>query len=462
MTKVAVVGCGAAGVCAAKHMIEAGFDTIVYEAGSNVGGLWVYENDNGRSQAYQHLSIISTRRYTRFRDLEFDDDTPRYPRHVDMHRYLESYARHFGVWERIRFRTRVTSATPDFDPAHEAPKWTVTTEHGDQETFDAVLVATGHLNAPLNVPEYENAFTGHYIHSSAYRTAATYADKRVCVIGTGNSGLDIASDVCRNARQTVLVARSGTLIYPKVVFGYPFADVMPKLRKWWIPDRARAAITKGLIYLAHGDITRLGFPAPARRTHPSMSESIVMDIEYNRVRVKPNIKSIEGQRVNFVDGSTEEFDAMIAATGYKVDLPFLSPDILPVKGNHVDLYKRVFVPGWPNLCFIGMLNPLATLNRIFEEQSALVVQYLNGKVTLPSVQMMKADIDHKARVSAAIYSESPRHELEEPDFHYVREIRALYQSARESRRAEQGSLRARPEARTPGRGPLRGRAERQA
>ena len=149
--KVAVIGAGAGGTCAAKYMIEAGFDVTVYEAGSNIGGLWVYDNDNGRAQAYRHLSIISSRRYTRFSDFDFDTRTPRFPTHWDMHRYLDSYAQHFGVKKRTKFKTPVLNLQPLFEPGVEAPKWRITTKDGDED-FDAVLIATGHLNEPSHVP----------------------------------------------------------------------------------------------------------------------------------------------------------------------------------------------------------------------------------------------------------------------------------------------------------------------
>jgi dimethylaniline monooxygenase (N-oxide forming) len=437
--KVAVIGAGAGGVCAAKYMIQAGFDVTVFEAGSNVGGLWVYENDNGRAQAYKHLSIISSRKFTRFTDFDFDAQTPRFPTHWDMARYLDQYAEHFGVKERTRFRSRVSEVTPLFRPGKEEPRWRVSTEDGYTDEYDAVLIATGHLNEPNHVESFQ-AFAGEYMHSSAYRTADRFAGRRVCVVGMGNSGVDIASGVCGVAERTVIVARSGVVIQPKVVFGIPWSDIAISLRKRWIPYKVRLKIMSWLIYMAHGDLTKLGIKRPARRTHPTLSESIIMDIEYNRVFVKPDIAEIDGRKIRFVDGSMEEFDVLIGATGYKVHLPFLSDDVLPVRGNHVDLYKRIFVPDWPGLCFVGMLNPLATLNRIFEEQSRLLVQYIAGDVQLPSTREMRADIDAKNARSAAIYTDAPRHEMEEPDFGYAEELHDLISV---------GSLRARHGGRLP-------------
>lgn len=423
--RVAVIGAGAGGTAAAKYMLEAGFDVTVLEAGSHIGGLWVYENDNDRSQAYKHLSIISSRRFTRFTDFDFDDSTPRFPTHWDMARYLDGYAAYFGVKERIRFRSRVTKVEPLFVPGTERPRWRVETQDGYSAEFDAVLVATGHLNEPNDYPEYRDSFDGEYLHSSKYRSPEPYIGKRVCVVGVGNSGVDIASDVCTVADRTVIVVRSGVVIQPKVIFGIPWSDIAISLRRRWIPFRVRSRILQWLIYMAHGDISKLGIPPPKARTHPTLSESIVMDIEYNRVAVRPGILKIEGKQITFADGSSEEFDVLVGATGYKVHLPFLAPEVLKVTGNHVDLYKRIFVPDWPGLCFVGMLNPLATLNRIFEEQGRLIARYIRGDIELPAREEMLRDIEWKNRRSAAIYTDAPRHEMEEPDFGYVEELHAL-------------------------------------
>lgn len=421
--RVAIIGAGNGGVCTAKHMIQSGYDVTVYEAGSHVGGLWVYNNDNGRSQAYKNLSIISSRRYTKFKDWDFDDDTPRFPTHRDMARYIHQYAKHFGVLDHIKFRTPVRAVEPLFEKGGNGP-WRVVTDDGSEE-YDHVIVATGHLNEPLHVEQFRNEFEGEYMHSSQYREADSFIDKRVCVVGVGNSGVDIASDVCRVTDRTVIVARSGAIIQPKVVFGIAWSDIAISLRKRWIPNFVRNRIMSALIFMVHGDLRRLGIARPTGKTHPTLAESIIADIEYNRVAVKPGIEKIEGKKLTFADGTSEEFDVLVGATGYKVYLPFVDESIVPINGNHVDLFKRIFVPDWGGLYFVGMLNPLSTLNRIFEEQAELLVEVVAGKVPLPSSREMWADIDAKNQLSAKIYTDSPRHEMEEPDFLYVEELHSL-------------------------------------
>jgi dimethylaniline monooxygenase (N-oxide forming) len=432
--KVSVIGAGSGGICVAKHLIQAGHDVTVFEAGSYIGGLWKYENDNGYSQAYLHLCIISPRGKTKFPDFEFDDTTPRFPSHWDMYRYLQAYADHFGVTERIRFLTPITNVEPVFDPASEPPRWILHFPQG-QETFDHVVVATGHLSEPSHSAFLRDNFAGEYIHSSQYRTATPFVGKRVCVVGTGNSGVDIASESCTIADRTVLVARSGVRIQPKVVFGLAFPDIAIGLRKPWMPNWVLTRLLKTLTYLAHGDQNRLGLRAPSGRQHPTSSETIVAHIEFQRVIVKPGIKSIAGKTVTFEDGTEEDFDILVAATGYHVHLPFLHPSVIPVEGNHVDLYMRIFPVNWPGLYFLGMLNPLLAYSQIFEAQSRTIVQAVNGGIRLPSKEEMLAEIEQKRTIAAAIYEKSARHELEDPDTAYPYTMAAFRrQSAIRARR----------------------------
>jgi cation diffusion facilitator CzcD-associated flavoprotein CzcO len=423
--KVAVIGAGSGGVNVAKHLLEAGHDVTVFEAGSYVGGMWKYENDNGRSQAYLHLCIITPRGKTEFPDFPFDEQTPRFPSHWDMYRYLKAYSDHFGVTERVRFRTPVSKVEPAFDPRRgEEPRWDVHHSEG-RDTFDDVVIATGHLNEPNHSAFLRDSFAGEYMHSNEFRTARPFVGKRVCVVGTGNSGVDIASEACSVAERTVLVARSGVRIQPKVVLGLAYPDIAIGLRRPGVPAWFTKRVLSTLVYLAHGNQERLGFTPPVGRQHPTSSESVVSHIEFGRVVVRPGIKSISGKTIMFEDGSEEEFDVLVAATGYRVHLPFIDPSVIPVKGNHVELYKRIFPVDWPGLYFLGMLNPLLAYSQVFEAQSRTIVQAVNGEIVLPSREEMLAEIRRNQELAASEYTDSPRHELEEPDTNYPHTMAAF-------------------------------------
>ncbi len=77
--RFAVIGAGAAGLCAAKTLVASGFDATIFEAGSQIGGLWVYGNDNGLSSAYRSLHINSEARVSAYGDYPFPADAPLYP-----------------------------------------------------------------------------------------------------------------------------------------------------------------------------------------------------------------------------------------------------------------------------------------------------------------------------------------------------------------------------------------------
>ena len=104
--RVAVIGAGAAGLCAARHLLARGVEVVVYELGSCIGGLWVFNNDNGIAPAYQSLHLNSEAKVTAYRDFPFPEDGPLYPDHREVRRYLEAYADKFGVRPHIRFNSK--------------------------------------------------------------------------------------------------------------------------------------------------------------------------------------------------------------------------------------------------------------------------------------------------------------------------------------------------------------------
>jgi dimethylaniline monooxygenase (N-oxide forming) len=424
MKSIAILGAGAAGLCCAKYLIAAGFDDItVFEIGTQIGGMWCYENDNGLSSAYKTLHINTSRSVTAFHDLPFEQDVQYFPDHWDMHRYLERYAAHFGVTPKIRFSSKVVDVRPDFDPLKEAPRWQVELASGEVETFDTVVAATGHLAKPNHVEMFQKQFTGEYLHSHYYREPGPFVGKRVCIVGVGNSALDVSGDVCATSPRCVLVARSGALIMPKLLFGVPGTDLTMMIQRPWLPGWIRRKLLRGLAYLAHGDQTKLGFLPMTERTHATSNGTIITDVAYRRVEIKHNITEINGQTIHFSDGSKDEFDVLIAATGYRIDLDFIGRDIIPLENNRLDLYKRMVAPNWPGLYFTGFFNTDTALNMVFEQQAQWICALEQGTASLPSKMAMVTDIQRKADWVLKYYKHTDRHTLEEEHVPYLRELR---------------------------------------
>ncbi len=421
--RVAIVGAGASGLCSAKYLLQSGFDVTVFEIGSQIGGMWCYNNDSGRSSAYRTLHINTSRGVTRFSDLDFDADTQPFPDHFDMHRYLVSYADHFGVTPRIRFNSRVKQVRPAFDPAREPPAWDIVLADGTEERFDAVLIATGHLTAPLHVPELQ-AFGEGYLHAHYYREPEDFVGKRICVVGVGNSACDIASDVCVTSRKTVLVARSGVTILPKLLFGRPFTDITAQIQRPWLPRKLRQKLVRALVWVAHGNMQKLGFKKSSSLSHVTSNGTVVTDIAYRRIHVKQGIEAIDGHTIRFVDGTAEEFDTIIAATGYRIDLDMLPPNVVRVEDNRLDLFLRMVPPGWPGLFLMGFFNTDTALNMVFEHQARWVREHLLGNAALPSDAEMRQAIADRTAWYKSQYRDTPRHTIEEEHVRYLTDLRA--------------------------------------
>ena len=404
--RVAVIGAGAAGLCAAKHLAAAGCGVRIFELGSRIGGLWVYENDNGLSPAYASLHLNSENRVTAYRDFPFPDGTPLYPDHAAVARYLEAYADRFGLRPLIRFNARVAAVEA------AGAGWTVRLDGGAAETFDAVVVASGHQGVPKH-PPFAGDFGGEYLHAHAYRTPDRFRGQDVLVVGVGNSACDIAADICGVTASTTMAARSPVLLMPRMVGGVPTARVLGRIEKRWMPWPLRRRIRGLIARLAHGRMEQWGFVTPRTRTHPAGHHLLMAQFIWGRVRARPGIAAVSGREVRFTDGTTGRYDAMIAATGYDVSLPFLSGALSPVRGHWLDLYRRVVRPGVPGLYFVGFFNVTGGGNiRMMDDQAEWVAALATGRAAAPDQAAMEADIARERARIKALYPDSPRYGLE--------------------------------------------------
>ncbi len=404
--RYAVIGAGAGGLCAAKNLLANGIDVTIFEVGSHIGGLWVYENDSGLSPAYKSLHINSEARVSSFGDFPFPPGTSLYPDHEEMHRYLQSYADRFGLTERIRFRSRVTAIEPSNG------RFTLRFGEGGTDSFDGVVVATGHQSVPRDPAEMA-AYTGEYLHAHGYRTPDRFAGKRVLVIGPGNSGVDIAADICTVTARTVLCARSPVLIMPRMMFGAPNSRTLVKIEKPWVPWRLRVRARALLTRIFHGRMEQWGFRTPRGRTHPISHPTLISHIAWQRIAVKPGMQSVAGMDVSFVDGSTETFDSVIAATGYRTTFPYLPPELSPLEGHRLRLYNRVAHPALPGLFFIGFFDVSGGSNiRMMDDQAEYIAAAASGRLKLPERDGMLAAIATDHEWASKQFPESPRYALE--------------------------------------------------
>ena len=426
--RVCVIGAGSSGIASCQVLAARGIPFDCFEKGSGVGGNWRYRNDNGMSSAYRSLHINTSRGLMSYATFPMPEDYPDYPSHFQIATYFDDYVDHFGLRDRIRFATEVVRV----EPAGEG-EWEVSfSEGGGQprsERYGAVLVANGHHWDPRwPEPPFPGSegFAGEQMHAHDYREPEMLDDKRVLVLGIGNSACDIAVESSRSARSTFLAMRRGAWVIPKYLQGRPTDEAAsPALAR--LPLALQRRFFARALKVAAGDPASYGLPEPDHKlmeAHPTVSSELLPRIGHGEIAVRPNIASFPGgRRIRFSDGSEEEIDLVIYCTGYRISFPFLDEQVIRAQDNRVTLYRRVVSVDNPGLYFIGLIQPLGAIMPIAELQSEWVADLLEGKAVLPDAATMGRVIEREDRRMAKRYVASKRHTIQ-VDFHpYMRTIR---------------------------------------
>jgi thioredoxin reductase len=433
--KVCVIGAGSSGIAACQVLKARGIPFDCFEKGSQVGGNWRFENDNEMSSAYRSLHINTSRGLMAYKTYPMPEDYPDYPNHFQIAAYFDDYVDHFGLREKIHFRTEVKSVVP------VDGEWEVTVKGADGKSethrYRAVLVANGHHWDPRwPEPAFPGSdeFEGEQIHVHHYREAEVLRDKRVLVLGIGNSATDVAVEASRIAEKTFLAMRRGAYVMPKYLNGKPTDEAASKLLTM-TPLPVQRFVLNRMLGLTAGDMTAYGLPKPDHKlleAHPTVSAELLSRLGHGDIKVKPNLNRFSGGRtVRFVDGSEEEIDLVVYCTGYKITFPFFDENLISAAENRLPLYRRVASVEHPNLYFIGLIQPLGAIMPLAEAQAEWVADLLSGRGTLPSPSEMRSEIATAEKKLKKRYVASKRHTIQVDFQPYLREIR------RERKRAAQ-------------------------
>jgi dimethylaniline monooxygenase (N-oxide forming) len=353
------------------------------------------------SAAYRQLYINTSRERMEYADYPMPKHYPDFPHHTHIAEYFDAYTDHFGLREHVRFETRVERAVRDDDGT-----WELTLPDGSAGRFDALLVANGHhWDARWPEPAFPGAdtFAGTQIHAHDYRDDELFRDKDVVVLGMGNSAMDLAVESSYVADHTYLSARRGVWIVPKYIFGRP-TDQLPNDPR--VPFAIRLAV---------GDLTRFGLPEPDHKlghAHPTVSGRILDRIQHGAITPKPNIARLHAEEVEFTDGTRVHADVVVYCTGYKISFPFFDEGFVAAPDNHIELFRRVFVPGLDNLFFVALLQPIGAMMPLAEAQGKWIADFLCGDYALPSEAQMRADIAADQAAMRKRYVASKRHTIQ--------------------------------------------------
>ncbi|MFC7015149.1 flavin-containing monooxygenase [Streptomyces viridiviolaceus] len=395
--RACVIGAGLSGLAVAHVLKGRGIEFVCLEKAPDVGGVWRQPQAGERGPGYLSLHLNTAKQLTGYADFPMPSSYPLYPRHSEVADYLRSFARWAGLLDHVELRTEVVSVRGDAEGM-----WTVVSRGPDgavvSRRFEHVIVASGHHTEPAlpdPLPPGSDAFAGTILHSLDYRDGSDFAGQRVVVVGLGASAVDIAADLSRHARQTVLSVRRGLHIVPKQLFGTSVDEIAEA--PWWndMSFAEQRRFVEQALLVARGRLADYGLPEP---DHPifssavTISDEILSRIRHGAVTPKPAIAAFDGRRVVFTDTTSVEADAVVYCTGFRMAFPFLPAGCPVGPDGSVELYKRIVPPDRPGLYFVGLVRPVGAITRLVEAQAQWVARLMEGEETLPPAAAMREEV----------------------------------------------------------------------
>lgn len=356
MPEAVVIGAGPGGLAAAAMLQRAGIEMVVVDRAHALANSWRGHYDRLHLHTIRWLSHLPGYRIPR-----------RFGKWVardDVVAYLEQYAAHHRL--DIHLGAEITRIDRDSD------RWLLRSPAGDM-TADYVVVATGHNHTPV-MPDWpgKDEFTGELLHASTYRNGAPYAGKSVLVVGSGNTGAEIAVDLVESgARDVALSVRTPPHIILRENYGIPSLALGVLFRH--LPPRIFDPIAAQMRRVDIGDLSAYGLPTPTDGLYervlrddsiPLVDVGFLSALKAGQVIVVPAVEGFDGHHVRLAHGSSRRADVVIAATGYRRALePLLGH--LGVLGDNGRPRARGgrTDPAAPGMWFTGFTNPISGMFR---------------------------------------------------------------------------------------------------
>ncbi|HQJ36030.1 MAG TPA: NAD(P)-binding domain-containing protein [Rhodoglobus sp.] len=360
---VVIVGAGPAGLAAARALALRDIDYVQLERHTDVGGIW--DIDNPGTPMYKSAHFISSRDKSGFYDYPMPASFADYPSRTQILDYTRAFADEFGLRQRIRFGTSVTSVTED------SGVWTVHTTDGTIQAR-AVIACSG-VTWDARIPDVPGTFDGEIIHSVNYRDTSQFAGKRVLIVGLGNSGADIACDAAASADTAYISTRRGYHFIPKHILGEPSDNTE------WLPIWGERLLYNIMKPIVIGDVRRWGLPKPDHKlfeSHPLLNTQLLHYLQHGDITAKPGIERFDGPDVVFTDGSRAQIDLVVFATGYDMSIPYVPDDYVDWKSHRPDLYLNVFSRRKDDLFGVSYIEVNSSAYTLFDHIANLIAQYL--------------------------------------------------------------------------------------
>ena len=334
-----VIGAGPAGLATSHELKRRGIGHVVLERGDAPAYTWANLYDSLVLHTGKHMSALP--------GLGFPSTAPLFPTRADFVAYLRRYAATFEL--PIRTGAEVSRAE------RVSGGWKIATSAGDELRARAVVVATGIAANPV-VPVVQNRgqFRGRVRHSIEYRNPADAKGRRILVVGAGNSAGEIAAELSRAGAKVTLAVRNGAHIVPREVFGVPIQYISVPLG--YLPRRVQRGVATVLGSAIASLKGKSVLPAPAPGGCPRVpiiGFHLADEIRRGAVAVRGDMGAFTTDGATFADGTSDEFDEVIFATGFRAamgmfgDAVRLDPCGFGLRRN------RVVSTDQPDLYFVG-------------------------------------------------------------------------------------------------------------
>jgi len=344
-----IIGAGPAGLAVSGRLRKMDIPFEVIEQKDKIAWSW--------TQHYDRLHLHTVKQLSALPHLPFPKEYPTYVPRLDLVKYYESYAKEFRI--QPHFNTSVTSVRRQANN-----HWLVETNTGQSFEAKNVVIATG-INRIPNFPTWkgQESYQGQIVHSRNYKNPAPFVGQKVLVVGMGNTGAEVALDLSEKGVDTYISVRSPINFVPRDVNGRPVqltAKILAKL-PFGFGDWLGMQIRKVVI----GDLTKYGIPMSTMNPTvqlkttgktPVIDIGTVAQVKAGKIKVLPDIEHFNEKGLTFKNGESQNFDAVIACTGYHSQLE----DFLETTDGLLDKYdvpKQVVGGGkFEGLHFVGYDN----------------------------------------------------------------------------------------------------------
>ncbi len=413
--RVGIIGAGPSGLAMIKELIERGHEVVCFEKQSSLGGVF--------RRAHDFLRLTGSSLNTAFSSYLPDDLIPPHIWSKEGYlNYLEAYSAEFDLKKHIEFETEVTSIE-DCDGIWkltvakcQSAEGSIQAENQEYQ-FDHLAICTGAHSSP-RMPDYPGAadFQGKIIHSEQLGDLEQYKGKRVCIVGLGESGSDIAFELAKRAEASCVSSTRGPGYLIPREFGGKVTDMdttrchhsLPKwfgkagllapkavLEKFYRDpksDDLEILKTTEMMNRAQGPYNN-GVGASWQNRFGTKSVSFIKAITQLGTLYKPKIDLLEPEHIVFSDGSKFRCDYLVTCTGYSPRFPGLPPALqyyFPEGFNPRKLFARMLLPRLGNrIAWLGFVRPaVGAIPPMAELQARYFALLVSGERELPQLDVM--------------------------------------------------------------------------